>query len=298
MNVLRTPNDRFTNLPGFPFAPNYLTVRGLRLHYLDEGPRTGEIVLLLHGEPTWCYLYRKMIPVLTGAGYRVLAPDFVGFGRSDKLPNREDYSYALHVELLKGFLAQLDLSGVTLFGQDWGGLIGLRAVAELPERFARVAVGNTGLPNGTAPISPAFFRWRDYSQTVPDFPAGKIVHKGTVAGIVPDVAAAYDAPFPDPSFQAGARAFPMLVPTSPEDPAVPANVAAWKVLREWTKPFLTTFSDRDPIMAGGERVFQKLVPGARGQPHATIVDAGHFLQEDKGEELARVLVDFVGNNPR
>ncbi len=298
MTALRTPDERFGDLPGFPFAPNYLSVRGLRLHYLDEGPRDGEVIVLLHGEPTWCFLYRTMIPVLAAAGFRAVAPDFVGFGRSDKLPRREDYSYALHVDLTKDFLAQLDLSGITLFGQDWGGLIGLRVVTEMADRVARVVVGNTDLPNGTAPINPAFFRWRDYSQTVADFQAGKIVHKGTVAGISPAVAAAYDAPFPDPSFQAGARAFPMLVPTTPDDPAVPANLAAWQMLRQWTKPLLTTFSDGDPIMAGGEAIFQKLVPGARGQPHVTIRGAGHFLQEDKGEEVAQAIVDFCRNTPQ
>lgn len=297
MTILRTPDSRFENLPGFPYAPHYRTIQGIRLHYLDEGPAEGAVVLLLHGEPTWSFLYRTMIPVLTAAGFRAVAPDFVGFGRSDKLPRPEDYSYALHVGLMQELIAGLGLSGITLFGQDWGGLVGLRVAMEATNRFARIVVGNTGLPNGTAPINPAFFQWREYSQRVPDFRAGKIVHKGTVAGISPEVAAGYDAPFPDASYQAGARAFPLLVPTSPDDPAVPANRAAWAELRRWTKPLLTAFSDRDPIMAGGERVFQSLVPGARGQPHVTIEGAGHFLQEDKGEELAAVIVDFCRRNP-
>ena len=294
MNVLRTPDERFANLAGYPFRPHYVELAGLRMHYLDEGPSDGPAVLLLHGEPTWSYLYRKMIPPLAAAGCRLIAPDFFGFGRSDKPVDRDSYSYSFHVDTIKQFVRKLDLSATTLFGQDWGGLIGLRVVAELPDRFARVAVGNTGLPDGRSPINPAFFRWRDYSQSTPVFSAGRIVHKGTVKGISADEQAAYDAPFPDPSYQAGARAFPLLVPTSADDPAVPANLAAWEVLRAWNKPFLTTFSDQDPIMAGGERVFQRQVPGAAGLIHPTVTGAGHFLQEDRGDELARVLVGFVG----
>ncbi|MFN0177457.1 MAG: haloalkane dehalogenase [Gemmatimonadales bacterium] len=296
MSVLRTPDERFANLPGFPFPPHYVGVDGLRVHYLDEGPQGGPPVLLLHGEPSWSYLYRKMIPPLVQAGCRVIAPDLIGFGRSDKLSDRADYSYAFHVKTMKTFITTLELSDLSLFGQDWGGLIGLRAVAELPDRFARVAVGNTGLPDGKMPINPAFFQWRDYSQATAEFKAGRIVHKGTVHGLSAEEQVAYDAPFPDPSYQAGARAFPMLVPTSPEDPAVPANLAAWDVLRAWRKPFLTTFSDRDPIMAGGEQIFQRRIPGAAGQPHVTVREAGHFLQEDQGEALARVLADFAGGN--
>ena len=295
--ILRTPEERFANLPGYPFAPHYVSVDGIRLHYVDEGPRTGEVVLLLHGEPTWSYLYRKMIPILADAGLRVIVPDLVGFGKSDKLPRREEYSYALHVDLLKQFVTTLDLKGVTLFGQDWGGLLGLRVATELSNRFARIVAANTGLPNGTGHINPAFFKWREYSQAVVVFEAGKIVHKGTVNGIDPAVAAAYDAPYPDESYLAGARAFPMLVPVGPDDPAIPANLKAWDALRSWTKPFLTAFSDQDPIMAGGERVFQKLVPGAADQAHQTIVGAAHFLQEDRGEELARLIVSFVRANP-
>ena len=297
MNALRTPEDRFANLEGFSFRPHYIDVGGLRVHYLDEGPPLGEIVLLLHGEPTWCYLYRKMIPVLVAAGLRAIAPDFLGFGRSDKPIARSDYSYVFHVETIKALIGQLGLSGMTLFGQDWGGLIGLRVATELAPQFARIVVGNTGLPNGTGQINPAFFDWREYSQKTPNFQAGKIIHRGTVSGISPQAIAAYDAPFPDPSYQAGPRAFPILVPTTPDDPAVPANHAAWEVLRRWEKPFLTTFSDRDPIMAGGERVFQKLVPGAKHQPHVTIENAGHFLQEDQGEHLARRIAAWIKGTP-
>lgn len=294
MNALRTPDERFANLTGYPFRPHYVELDGLRMHYLDEGPSDGPAVLLLHGEPTWSYLYRKMIPPLAAAGCRLIAPDLFGFGRSDKPADRASYSYHFHVDAIKQFVRTLNLSATTLFGQDWGGLIGLRVVAELPDRFARVAVGNTGLPDGRSPINSAFFQWRDYSQSTPLFSAGRIVHKGTVNGISADEQAAYDAPFPDPTYQAGARAFPVLVPTAADDPAVPANQAAWEVLRAWNKPFLTTFSDRDPIMAGGERVFQREVPGAASLTHPTITGAGHFLQEDRGDELARILVGFVG----
>lgn len=295
--ILRTPEERFADLPGYPFAPHYLSLDGIRLHYVDEGPITGETVLLLHGEPTWSYLYRKMIPILADAGLRVVAPDLAGFGKSDKLARREDYSYALHVDLLKRFVTALELNGVTLFGQDWGGLLGLRVATELPDRFARIVAANTGLPTGDGKVNPAFLQWREYSQTVPVFSAGRIVHKGTVSGLDPAVAAAYDAPFPDESYLAGARAFPVLVPTEPGDPAVPANQKAWEALRTWTGPFLTAFSDQDPIMAGGERVFQKRIPGAAGQAHRTITGAGHFLQEDRGEELARVILEFIRANP-
>ena len=293
MDFLRTPDERFAGLTGYPFAPKYVTIRGLRIHYVDEGPPTVEPVLLLHGEPTWSYLYRKMIPILVAAGLRAVAPDLIGFGRSDKLVRREDYSYLFHVEMIKTFITDMGLTGITLVGQDWGGLIGLRVAAELPDRFARIAAANTGLPTGTRPVNDAFFKWREFSQTVPRLDCGRIVKGGTVTELASEVIAAYNAPFPDETYQAGARAFPMLVPTAPDDPAWEANEAAWAVLRQWTKPFLTAFSDQDPIMAGGERIFRKLVPGARDQPHTTIEGAGHFLQEDRGEELARVVVEFV-----
>lgn len=293
MQVLRTPDERFANLPGFACAPRYVAVRGLRVHYVVEGPRDGEAVLLLHGEPTWSYLYRKMIPILAGAGLRAIALDFIGFGRSDKLALRGDYSYQFHVDVLKELLTALDLRGLTLVGQDWGGLIGLRVLAEVPERFERVVVANTFLPTGDRPASEAFSRWREYSQNVPGLHCGGVVKGGTVLPLPPEVIAAYDAPFPDESYKAAARAFPLLVPVTPDDPAAPANRAAWEVLKRWTKPFLTAFSDGDPVTAGGDRILQKLVPGAHGQPHTTIRDAGHFLQEDKGEELAEVIVDFI-----
>lgn len=293
MDALRTPDDRFTALAGYPFAPHYLTVDGLRIHYVDEGGASAPTVLLLHGEPSWSYLYRKMIPVLTGAGLRAVAPDLVGFGRSDKPIRREDYTYQRHVDWLRGVLLGLDLRDVTLVCQDWGGLLGLRLVAEHPDRFARVVTANTFLPTGDRDPGPAFLAWREFSQTVPQFPVGQIVSRGCATELPADVIAAYDAPFPDETYKAGARQFPTLVPATPDDPAAPANRAAWEVLRAWTKPFLTAFSDLDPITAGGDRLFQELIPGTRGQPHTTIAGGGHFLQEDRGEELARVVVQFI-----
>lgn len=297
MEVLRTPDERFAGLPGWQFEPRYVEVAGLRVHYVDEGPPGAAPVLLLHGEPTWSYLYRTMIPVLTRTGHRVVAPDFVGFGRSDKPAGRGAYSYALHVDVLAGVLERLDLRRLTLVGQDWGGLIGLRVAAEHPERVARIVAANTGLPTGDTPLSEAFLSWQRYSQTVGDFRVGHIVRTGCRTELPDAVVAAYDAPFPDDRYKAGARVFPALVPTSPDDPAAAAARRAWEVLRGWDRPFLTAFSDGDPITAGGERVFQQLVPGARGQSHVTIAGAGHFLQEDRGEELARVVADFVARTP-
>jgi haloalkane dehalogenase len=304
VTVLRTPDDRFVGLPDFRFEPHYAevpdgSVEGasggggtLRMHYLDEGD--GPIVVLMHGEPSWCFLYRKMIPGLVARGFRCIAPDLIGFGRSDKLADRSAYSYAGHVEWVRSLLIDhLDIKDATLFGQDWGGLIGLRVVAENPDRFARIVVGNTGLPTGDAKITDAFLNWQRFSQETPDFNVGAIVSMGVKSPMPPEVVAAYDAPFPDDSYKAAARAFPLLVPTSPDDPASEANRAAWKVFSSWEKPALTCFSDSDPITAGGFKVFQEQIPGAAGQPHVTIADAAHFLQEDKGEELAGVVADFV-----
>ena len=296
METLRTPDDRFANLPAYPFAPHYVEVDGLRIHYVDEGPRGAAPVLLLHGEPSWSYLYRKMIPVLTAAGHRAVAPDLVGFGRSDKPVRREDYTYQRHVDWMRGVIERLDLRGITLVCQDWGGLIGLRLAAEHPERFARIVTANTFLPTGDTPAGEAFEMWRKYSQETPDFHVGGIVRGGCATDLAPDIVAAYDAPFPDDRYKAGARQFPMLVPTSPTDPASAPNRKAWEVLRRWEKPFLTAFSDADPITRGGDRLFQAAIPGTNGQPHTTIAGGGHFLQEDKGEELAKVVVDFIARS--
>jgi haloalkane dehalogenase len=295
MEFLRTPDERFVNLPDYSYEPRYIEINGLRMHYVDEGSFLGDTILLLHGEPSWCYLYRKMIPVFLSAGYRAIAPDLFGFGRSDKPVNREDYSYQFHVDSITALVEKLDVENLTLFGQDWGGLIGLRVAAENPERFSRIVAANTFLPTGDQPAGEAFLKWRDYSQSVPEFHVGGIIKGAVVNKLSDEVIAAYDAPFPDESYKAGARAFPTLVPITPDNPASAANRKAWEVLRNWQKPFLTAFSDSDPVTRGGDRAFQKLVPGTQNQPHTTIVGAGHFLQEDKGEELAALVVEFISN---
>jgi haloalkane dehalogenase len=297
MELLRTPDERFANLPGYPFAPHYVDVDGVRIHHVDEGPRDGEVVLMLHGEPSWSYLYRTMIPVITAAGHRAVAPDLVGFGRSDKPSAREDYTYARHVAWMGGVVEALDLRGITLVCQDWGGLIGLRLVAEMGDRFARVVAANTFLPTGDQDPGEAFRAWQRYSQTVADFHVGGIVKGGCVVDPPAEVIAAYDAPFPDDSYKAGARQFPLLVPTTPDDPASADNRRAWEVLQRWDRPFLTAFGDSDAVTRGADRVLQKLIPGAAGRPHTTIAAAGHFIQEDRGEELARVVVDFMAATP-
>jgi haloalkane dehalogenase len=293
MEFLRTPDDRFVGLPGYNFAPHYVEINGLRMHYIDEGPRPATPVLLFHGEPSWCYLYRKMVPVLVAAGHRVVAPDLIGFGRSDKPVLRDDYSYQRHVDWMTEFVGTLDLREITLFGQDWGGLIGLRVLADDPERFARVVVSNTGLPTGDTKPQDEFLRWRHYSQTTPDFHVGGIIKGACQSELAPEIIAAYDAPFPDDRYKAGARQFPLLVPIEPNDAASNANRKAWLTLQQWMKPLLTAFSDQDPITRGGEKPFQRLVPGAKGQSHVTIRGAGHFLQEDRGEELAAMINEFI-----
>jgi len=293
--IIRTPDERFQNLSGFEYEPHYLEITGLRIHFVDEGPEDGMPVLLLHGEPSWSYLYRKMIPVITAAGYRVVAPDLVGFGRSDKYVRMEDYSYQMQVDVISELVDRIDLREATLFGQDWGGLVGLRVVAEAPDRFSGVIVANTGLPlptgESSAPLP--FLIWRFFSRWTPIFPAGRIVDAGTVTELSEEVLEAYRAPFPTRRHLAGARIMPSLVPIDPDDPAVPATAKAWEVLRRWERPFLTAFSDSDPITRGLETTFQSQVPGTRGQPHVTIEGAGHFLQEDKGEELGGLVVDFL-----
>ena len=301
MEAVRTPDECFEDLPDFPFAPHYVEVpsgsgdaQQLRVHYLDVGRTDGEIVLLMHGEPSWCFLYRKMIPVLTAAGLRCIAPDLVGFGRSDKPTDRASYTYANHVEWMRSALFDaLDLRNVNLVCQDWGGLFGLRLVGEHPDRFARVVAANTFLPTGEKPAGEAFLNWQRFSQTVENFDVGFIVGGGCHTKPDPDVIAAYSAPFPDDTYKAGARQFPMLVPTSTDDPASAANLEAWKTLRAWTKPFLTAFSDHDAITRGSDRAFQREVPGCAGQPHTTIEGGGHFLQEDCGPELARVVASWI-----
>ena len=314
--IFRTPDTRFDNLPDFPFTPNYIELDGLRFHYVDEGPRDGAAVLLLHGEPTWSYLYRHMIPPLVAAGHRVIAPDLMGFGRSDKPTSVEDHSHQRHVAQMRALVLALDLNDITMFVQDWGGLIGLRVLAEEPDRFARVIVANTGLPGsgglrgyigyplfrfllwweGTVTWeelteNPSFIRWAAYSQTVEDMPVGKIVGlvaAGKEGALDPELVTAYDAPFPDARYKAGPRIMPYLVPSELRE-----NAAAWEVLEQWEKPFLTAFSDSDPITRGGEVEFQQRIPGARNRDHLTIQGAGHFLQETHGPQLADAIIRFM-----
>ena len=301
MDRLTTPTGRFDDVPGFAYPVVTLEVDDptggppLTLAAVDTGPSTSrDTVVLLHGEPSWSFLYRKVIAVLVADGHRVVAPDLIGFGRSDKPVDRAEHTYARHVAWLRQALLQrLGLSGVTLFGQDWGGLLGLRLVAGHPERFARVAVGNTGLPTGDERPSDAFLAWQQYSQTTERFNVGRIVAGGCLHGLEEAATAAYDAPFPDDAYKEGPRQMPTLVPTSPEDPASAANRAAWASLASFDRPFLCCFSDSDAITRGADRRFREVVPGARDQPHTTIEGAGHFLQEDRGEELGQVLARFV-----
>jgi len=312
--VLRTPDERFTTLSGYDFKPNYIMINGLRMHYVDEGPQESNPVLLLHGEPSWSYLYRKIIPLLSVAGYRVIAPDLIGFGRSDKFKDKKKYSYQFHVDMMTEFVKQLELINTTLFVQDWGGLIGLRVVAEEPDRFERIMVSNTGLPDaggilgllgnflfkiqiwlegkvtlGESWADITLTRWVAYSKQTDDFPVGQIIQAATMTELTEDVLAGYEAPFPSDEYKVAARIMPSLIPTQLRE-----NHKAWKqVFSKWTKPLLTAFSDGDPITRSMVREFQERVPGAKGQAHVTIKEARHFVQEDKGEELAEVLIDFI-----
>lgn len=304
MDSLRTPDDRFADLPDFPYQPHYADVPSgdgggtLRMAYLDEGPPDGEVVLCLHGEPSWSFLYRHMIPVLVEAGLRVVAPDLIGFGRSDKPARREDCTYQRHVDWLRALVVDaLDLDGITLVCQDWGGLLGLRLVADHPERFARLVPANTYLPTGDSDPGEAFLAWQRFSQETPTFPVGAIIGGGCTTKLADDVVAAYDAPFPDEAYKEAARQFPLLVPSRPDDPASDANRAAWTVLARFARPVRTAFSDSDPITKGSDAALQKRIVGAAGQPHTTIEGGGHFLQEDRGPELAAVVVQLIADTP-
>jgi haloalkane dehalogenase len=333
MKVLRTPDERFANLPGYPFAPHYTDVPDgqggeLRIHHVEAGPADGAPVLCMHGQPSWSYLYRHMLPILADAGLRAVAPDLVGFGRSDKPSRREDFSYQRQVDWMSAWLVANDFRDATLVGQDWGGLIGLRVVAEHPDRFARVVIANSGLPaptdvseeraravrewrENTPPLTMAevmsamanpdperpertFAYWQKWTWETEDWPVGLLV-AGTIDGrtLSPEEVAAYDAPFPDASYKMGPRAMPSQVPTLSDDPSLPANLKAWEVLSRWEKPFLCAFSDNDPVTRGADVILRERIPGAKGQPHRTIHGGGHFLQEGRGEELAGIVVDFV-----
>lgn len=292
MQVLRTPDARFEGLADWPYAPRYLNVTdadgaAMRLHYVDEGPRDGAVVLLMHGEPSWAYLYRHIIAGLVARGHRVIAPDLIGFGRSDKPAAQADYTYERHVAWMSQWLTALDLTEVRLFCQDWGGLIGLRLVAAHPERFAGVVVANTGLPAGSG-LSEGFEAWRSFSQRVPELPVGSIVNGGSLRNLSDAEVAAYDAPFPDESYKSGARIFPTLVPITAEHASVAENHAAWAVLERFDRPVVTAFSDGDAVTRGGEAAFQARVPGTKGQPHVTL-SGGHFLQEDSPAEIVEVI---------
>ena len=296
--ILRTPDERFDDLPDYPFEPHYAeltqTGDGLRVHYVDEGPPDAEPVLMMHGEPSWSYLYRFMIPICA-AEHRVVAPDLVGFGKSDKPSNVADYSYQSHMDWMKELIVHiLDLRHITLVCQDWGSLIGLRLAAENPDRFDRIVVGNGFLPTGDQPFPSAFKIWRAFARWSPVFPISRVVDMGTRRDLSSDERRAYDAPFPSAAYKAGARAFPALVPTEPDDPAAPANREAWKVLETWDKPFLTTFSSGDPITRGADKWLRKKIPGCEGMPHETL-RGGHFLQEDSGPEFAQAVNALIAS---
>ena len=303
METLRTPEDHFAGLPEFGFEPHYAQVPdadggALRMAWVEDGPADGEPVLLLHGEPSWSFLYRRMIPPLAAAGLRAIAPDLVGFGRSDKPAAPADHGFARHVEWVRYLVEDvLDLHGITLVGQDWGGLIGLRLAAEHPQRFARLVLANTGLPTGDHPMPEIWHLFKQAMETAPSIDVSRFVQAGCRTPLADDVRHAYDAPFPDSAFQAGPRAMPGLVPITPDDPASAANRAAWEVLAGWDVPALIAFSDGDPITADMAPILRRLLPGAAGREHPTITGAGHFLQEDAGPELAAQIVAFVRSTP-
>jgi len=346
MQFVRTDDSRFENLPGYAFAPNYVNVDDteggkLRMHYIDEGKvdegkvdeGKGEVIMCIHGQPSWSYLYRKMIPIFVKAGYRVIAPDLIGFGKSDKPTKRENYTYANHVAWVKGLIETLDLTNITLFCQDWGGLIGLRVAAENQARFARLIPASTGLPDaenvpddkieevstnmrayydslaipanvtemaiamGGDQTGMGFLNWVKYCALSDGFSPQEVLTAMTGGILSEGEQKAYGAPFPDESYLAGGRQFPSLVPLMPDNPAIPANRAAWAILKQWQIPLVTAFSDSDPVTAGGDIRFQQSVPGAKGQPHVTIKGAGHFLQEQASEELAAVTIKLIQDNP-
>jgi haloalkane dehalogenase len=306
MEILRTPDSQFANIADWPYEPVYTEVSAndgtptkLRIAHYEAGPRDAkETVLMMHGEPTWSYLYRKMMKVFVNAGHRVIAPDLAGFGRSDKPTQTSDYTYERHVDWMNQWLNANNLSGLTLMCQDWGGLVGLRLVTANVDRFDRVVVSNTGLPMYGKEPSDAFRAWQKFSQEVPVFAVGTLVNGGCKSTLTPEEIAAYDAPFPDESYKAGARIFPALYPDGIDHPSNIANKVAWDVLSTFNKPFLCAFTDGDPVTAGGDKAFTRAVPGATGQPHTTIVGGGHFVQEDKGEELAGVINDFMAATPK
>jgi haloalkane dehalogenase len=304
-DVLRTPDHRFANLPDFPWEPNYHSVSDaqhgqLRMHYLDVGPRDGDIVLMLHGEPSWCFLYRHMIHALSARGLRCIAPDLVGFGRSDKPAARSAYSYAGHVAQVGELLRALEVNKVTLVCQDWGGPIGLSLLAQMPERFSAVVAANTLLPgcepppNGVAPWPGAIVeQWVAATRDAEDLDVSGVIAAVSCTPLSAGVLAAYDAPFPSPAYKAGALVFPSLIPTHAQMAGAAENRQTWEFLCHWEKPFVTAFSDSDPATAAWGPVFQQRIPGARGREHPTIMGAGHFLQEEQGDALAAVVARTI-----
>lgn len=294
IDFVRTPDERFKGIPNYPFSPNYIDIDGLRMHYVDEGDKEADPILMLHGEPTWSYLYRHMIPICAAAGHRVIAPDLIGFGKSDKPTQLEDYSYQSHMDWITQFIHSMDLKNITLVCQDWGSLLGIRLAAENESRFKAIVVGNGILPTGDDPLPLAFKAWKAFALNSPWFPIGRIVDVGSGKPLSKAERRAYDAPFPSSKYKAGTRAFPRLVPVSTDNPATQANRQAWKVLEKWNKPFLTTFSSGDPIFRPAAKIFRQRIPGAKGLKHRTLW-GGHFLQEDSGTEFAQAVNELLAH---
>ncbi len=297
MAIVETPKDAFDLLPGYSFQPNFCEVAStedgpLKMHYVDYGSITNPIVLLLHGEPTWSYLYRNMITAIAQHGFRVIAPDLIGFGKSSKLTRIEDYSYDKHIRWLEALVSALSMKDIILFCQDWGGLLGLRLVAAHQEKFRAVVAANTMLPTGDHEVPDAFLKWQNFARHDKEFNIGKIIQGATCTPLISEVVNAYNAPFPSEEYKAGARAFPLLVPTSPDNVESENNRIAWKNLSTFNKPFITAFSDSDPVTHGGDKVFQKLIPGAKDQPHQTLKGGGHFLQEDCANALSDIIINL------
>ncbi len=294
MDILQTPEEQFQNLPDYEFKENYVEIDEMRMHYVDYG-ESEQVVLLLHGEPSWSFLYRRMIKRITRAGIRVIAPDLIGFGKSDKPTDETVYTYQNHYNWLKSFIEQLGLSEINLFCQDWGGLLGLRMVAFEPQLFARVVASNTFLPIGQPAPSEAFLKWREFSKTSKEFDIGRVIQMGSASELSEEIIAAYNAPFPDESYKVGARVFPSIVPIDFDDPEAATNREAWKELGSFDKPFLTAFGDSDPITRGGEKVIQKLIPGCKGMYHPIVAGGGHFIQEDKPDLMTSLIVNLIKN---